>query len=423
MPQPATSDVADPGLAEAGRARIAWADRSMPVLAQVRKRFTADQPLAAPRLAAPLHVTAEAACFVRTLAAGGAQVALCASNPLSTQDDVAAALAREDSVTVYARAGLDRPGYYRHIDQALDLRPHLVFDDGCDLVNTVHTARRELLPDIAGGCEQTTTGVLRLHQMARAGALAFPMLAVDDSATKRLFDNRHGTGQSALDGLIRATNTLLAGATVVVAGYGACGVGIADRARGLGAHVVVTETDPVRALDAVLAGHRVLPMDEAAAIGEVFLTATGNRDVLRGEHFPRMRDGAILANAGHFDVEIDLKTLGGQATTVRRGVRPHCDEYLMPDGRRLVLVAAGRVLNLGAGEGHPAAVMDMAFADQTLAAAWLVDNHQRLEAGVYQVPAEIDAEAARLKLACLGVRVDQLTAEQREYLSSWQYGS
>ena len=416
-------EIADISLAHEGVTRIDWADRSMPVLRQIRERFAAERPLEGLRIAACLHVTAETANLVRTLQAGGASVALAASNPLSTQDDTAAALVAEHGVQVFARAGVDREGYYRHIHQALDAPPDLVLDDGCDLVNTLHTERADVIGRVRGGCETTTTGVIRLHQMAREGALRFPMVAVNDTATKHMFDNRYGTGQSTLDGIVRATNTLLAGKSIVVAGFGYVGRGLAERARGLGARVIVTEIDPVKALDAVLQGFTVLPMAEAAAQGEVFITATGNRDVITAEHFATMKDGAILANSGHFDVEIAVRALADLAVEINHGVRPQVDEYVLADGRRLVLLSEGRLVNLAAAEGHPAAVMDMSFADQALTCAWLAREHGRLEAGVHQVPAEIDTEVARLKLASMSVRIDALTPEQEEYLSSWQHGS
>ena len=418
-----TSDIADVSLARDGVKRIEWADRAMPVLRRIRQRFAAERPLAGLRIAACMHVTTETANLIRTLQAGGASVALAASNPLSTQDDTAAALVAEYGAQVFARAGIDREGYYRHIHQALDTRPDLVLDDGCDLVNTLHLERTDLVEGVLGGCEETTTGVIRLHQMAREGALRFPMVAVNDTATKHMFDNRYGTGQSTLDGIVRATNTLLAGKSIVVAGFGYVGRGLAERARGLGARVIVTEIDPVKALDAVLQGFTVLPMAEAAAQGEVFITATGNRDVITAEHFATMKDGAILANSGHFDVEIDVRALADLAVEINHGVRPQVDEYVLADGRRLVLLSEGRLVNLAAAEGHPAAVMDMSFADQALTCAWLAREHGRLEAGVHQVPAEIDTEVARLKLASMSVRIDALTPEQEEYLSSWQHGS
>ena len=412
---PVDADVADPSLAGQGLRRIAYAERAMPVLGLLTARFAEQRPFEGLVVAACMHVTSETAALARTLTAGGASLHLAASNPLSTQDDVAAALVTL-GVAVHARHGVDRAGYARHLLAVLEARPALVLDDGCDLVQLLH-ARPELLPGVRAGCEQTATGVLRLRQMHGEGVLRLPMVAVNDTATQRLVANRHGTGQSTLDAVMRATNVLLAGTTVVVAGYGWCGSGIAARARGLGAHVVVTEVDPSRALEAVLDGHRVLPMELAARIGEVFVTATGNRDVLRPEHFALMRDGAVLANAGHFDVEVDVVGLAAAAVEVTR-VRPHVDEHVMADGRRLLLLAEGRLANLGAAEGHPAAVMDMSFAVQALTVEWLVD--QQLPAGVHEVPAGIDAEVARTKLAALGVGLDVLTAEQDRYLSSWQ---
>jgi adenosylhomocysteinase len=415
-------DVADLTLAERGRSRIEWAGRSMPVLDQIRERFAATRPLDGIRVAACLHVTAETANLLRVLRAGGAEVSLAAANPLSTQDDTAAALVSTYGLSVFARQGVDRAGYYAHIAQALDIEPHLVLDDGCDLVTTLHTRRADLVPTVRGGCEETTTGVIRLRQMARAGELRFPMVAVTETGTKRMFDNRYGTGQSTVDALLRATNMLLAGRTVVVAGYGYCGQGIAERARGLGALVAVTEVDAARALDATMQGFRVLPMAEAAPAGDVFVTATGNRHVLRAEHFAVMRDGAVLANAGHFDVEIDVRALAACATA-RRRVRERVDEYVLADGRRLLLLAEGRVVNLAAAEGHPAAVMDMSFADQALTLAWLAGHGAGLACGVHGVPPDIDAEVARLKLDSLGIGLDTVTAEQAAYLSSWRQGS
>lgn len=415
-------DVADPGLADAGVRRVEWADRAMPVLRAIRERFAELRPFAGLRMAASLHVTAETAGLVRALAAGGAEVALAASNPLSTQDDTAAALLGVYGIEVHARAGMDRDAYYGHIHAALDIAPHMVFDDGGDLVNTLHAQRPELVAGVLGGCEETTTGIIRLHQMAREGALLFPMIAVNDTSTKHMFDNRYGTGQSTLDGIIRATNTLLAGKIIVVAGYGYCGKGLAERARGMGAHVVVTEIDPVKALDASLQGFQVLPMEDAARAGDVFITATGNRDVIRAEHFAVMKDGAILANSGHFDVEIDIRALADAASEVHVEVRPQADEYVLPTGRRLVLLAEGRLVNLGAAEGHPAAVMDMSFAAQALTAAWLA-SAAPLEPGVYDVPDTIDTEVARLKLSSMDVEIDHLTPGQEQYLSSWRSGT
>ncbi len=420
------SDIADPGLAEAGRARIEWAQRGMPVLRLIAERFAAQRPFDGLSIAACLHVTAETAGLVKALRAGGAEVFLAASNPLSTQDDVAAALATSGAAVVFARAGLDRRSYDEHIHRALDAGgagPDLVIDDGGDLVNTLHAQRPELLAGVRGGCESTTTGVIRLRRMADEGALAFPMVATDATTTKRMFDNTCGTGQSVIDGVLRATNTLLAGRVVVVAGYGACGRGIAEAARGLGAQVVVTEVDPVRALEAVLAGFRVLPMTEAAPAGEVFITATGSRDVITGTHLPVLRDGAILANAGHFDVEIDVRALAEAAVKVTRDVRPHTDEYLLADGRRLLLLAEGRVVNLVAAEGNPPQVMDVSFAGQALVLGWLAAGEAALAAGVHAVPPEIDEQIARLTLESSGARIDVLTPAQQEYLNSWRPGT
>lgn len=395
----------------------------MPVLAQIRERFTKEQPFAGVRLAACMHVTTETANLMRTLKAGGAEIALCASNPLSTQDDTAAALVHEYGISVFARNAVDRDGYYKHINAALDIEPHQVFDDGCDLVNTLHTTRKELLGTIVGGCEETTTGVIRLHQMAKDGALTFPMIAVNDTDTKHMFDNRYGTGQSTLDAIFRATNTLLAGKILVVAGFGYCGKGVAERGKGMGADVVVTEIDPTKALDAMMQGYRVMPMYEAAKIGDVFITVTGNRDVLRSEHFAMMKDGAILANSGHFDIEIDVAWLEKFAKQKNKKIRHQTDEYVLSDERRILLVAEGRLVNLGAAEGHPAAVMDMSFSDQALTAEWLVKAASSLTAGVHNVPTEIDKEVARLKLQSMGGEIDTLTPEQFSYLNSWEHGS
>lgn len=412
-------DIADPSLAKDGLARIEWADRNMPVLAQIRDRFEQTKPFDGLRIAVCMHVSAETANLVRTLAGGGAHVTLAASNPLSTQDEVAAALAEEYGATVFARAGVDVPTYRGHLAAALDGKPQLLLDDACDLVSTLHADRPELIDDVLGGCEQTTTGLLRLRAMATAGALRIPVLAVNDTGTKQLFDNTYGTGQSVLDAIFRSTNTLLAGRTVVVAGYGYCGRGVASRAQGMGANVVVTEVDPVRAIDATMNGFTVLPMAEAARVGDVFITVTGSCDVISDEHFAAMKDGSILVNAGHFDVEIDVRALEREAT-VRRRVRPHTDEYVLADGRRLLLVAEGRVANLAASEGHPPAVMDMAFADQALSAAWLVDHHAELTPGVYDVPKDVDDEVAQLRLDALGVRIDEQTGAQRRYQLSWE---
>ncbi|MEY4150979.1 MAG: hypothetical protein RJB28_46 [Actinomycetota bacterium] len=416
-------DIANPALAAEGKKRIEWAERNMPVLAQIRERFAKEQPFKGVRISACMHVTTETANLMRTLKAGGAEIALCASNPLSTQDDTAAALVHEYGVSVFARNGIDRDGYYKHINAALDIQPHQVFDDGCDLVNTLHTTRKELLPNIAGGCEETTTGVIRLHQMAKDGALTFPMIAVNDTDTKHMFDNRYGTGQSTLDAIFRATNQLLAGKVLVVAGFGYCGKGVAERAKGLGADVVVTEIDPTKALDALMQGYRVMPMYDAAKIGDVFITVTGNRDVLRSEHFSLMKDGAILANSGHFDIEIDVAWLEKYATKKNSRIRHQTDEYVLSDGRRILLVAEGRLVNLGAAEGHPAAVMDMSFSDQALTAEYLVKEAKNLTPGVHNVPTEIDKEVARLKLQSMGSEIDTLTPAQVEYLNSWEHGS
>ena len=424
IPPVPLGDIADPALAEPGGARIEWAERDMPVLRLLRERFVAEEPFAGLSIAACLHVTAETAILVRALRSGGARVSLAASNPLSTQDDVAAALAVRYGIAVFARAGVDRPTYYRHIGQALDsAAPDLVIDDGCDLVNTLHTERPDLLPGVLGGSESTTTGVIRLRRMAAEGALAFPVVAANDTATKRLVDSTYGTGQSVIDGILRATNTLLAGKTVVVAGFGPCGRGVAERARGLGAEVVITEIDPVWALDAVLRGYRVLPMADAAPAGHVFITATGSTEVIGAEHLALMRDGAILANAGHFDVEIDLPALAGLAVGVRRDLRPHVDAFELADGRRLLLLAEGRVVNLVAAEGHPAQVMDLSFGVQALALAWLASQPGQLAPAVHEVPAAIDAEAAGLELAAIGTRIDVLTPAQWAYLESWRQGS
>jgi adenosylhomocysteinase len=412
--------VTDPELAGSGSERIDWAARAMPVLAQIGERFAATRPLAGLAVSACMHVTAETANLMRVLRAGGAEVALAASNPLSTQDDTAAALLA-DGVAVFARRGVDRDAYYAHITAALDAaRPQLVLDDGCDLVTTLHTVRTDLIAGVRGGTEGTTTGVIRLRQRARDGRLRVPMVAVNDTGTRRMFDNRYGTGQSTLDAIMRVTNLLLAGRTLVVAGFGPCGQGVAERARGMGAHVLITEIDPARALEATMDGFSVVPMTEAAARGDVFVTATGNREVLRAEHFALMRDGAVLANAGHFDVEIGLGALAAGAT--RRVVREQVEEFTQADGRRLLLLAQGRVVNLAAAEGHPAAVMDMSFAGQALTLAWLAAGAD-LASGVHAVPADIDAEVAALKLASLGVRLDVPSSEQLAYLSSWEQGS
>jgi adenosylhomocysteinase len=416
------SDIADPGLAEGGLARIAWAERAMPVLGLLREESASKQPFTGRSIAACLHITAETAVLVDVITAGGGRVHLAASNPLSTQDDIAAALASRPGVFVHARTGVDRDTYYGHLHRALDGAPDLVVDDGGDLMNTLHAERPELLPGVAGGCESTSTGVV-LRLMAAAGTLAFPVVAADASVTRRMLDNGYGTSQSVIDGLLRATNMLLAGKTVVVAGYGWSGTAIAERVAGLGAQVIVTEVDPVRALDAVMRGYRVLPMEAAAPAGDLFITATGSRDVITGAHLQSMRDGAVLANAGHFDVEIDVRALADLAVEVRRGIRPNADEYVLDDGRRLILLADGRVVNLIAAEGNPAAVMDLSFAAQALALMWLIGGDAGMAASVYPMPAAIDAQVARLTLAAHGVQIDELTPAQQEYLASWRQGS
>jgi adenosylhomocysteinase len=414
--------IQDSTLAPQGWDRILWADGEMPVLRAIRERFARERPLQGLRIGACLHVTAETANLMRTLQAGGASVALCASNPLSTQDDVAAALVAECQLPVFARRGEDRDTYYRHIRQVVERRPQLTLDDGADLVSTLHHERPPWLSEVIGGSEETTTGVVRLRSMARAGVLRYPVVAVNDAMTKHLFDNRYGTGQSTLDGLLRATNLLLAGRTVTVAGYGQCGRGLAMRARGMGAHVIVTEVDPIRALEAHMDGYRVLPMLEAARVSDVLITVTGNTGVIRREHFAVMKDRAILANSGHFDVEIDLRALAEMATS-RRRVRPHVDEYCLEDGRRLYVLAEGRLLNLAAAEGHPPAVMDMSFANQALVMEYLARAGRGLAPDVYPVPREIDQQVAALKLAASGVAIDVLTPEQERYLQSWEAGT
>ncbi|GDX13336.1 adenosylhomocysteinase [Actinomycetes bacterium] len=415
-------DIANASLAAEGKKRIEWAERNMPVLAQIRERFEKEQPFKGVRFAACMHVTTETANLMRTLKAGGAELALCASNPLSTQDDTAAALVYEYGISVFARNAVDRDGYYSHINAALDIAPHQVFDDGCDLVNTLHTTRTELLPNITGGCEETTTGVIRLQQMAKDGALTFPMIAVNDTDTKHMFDNRYGTGQSTIDAIFRATNQLIAGKVFVVSGFGYCGKGVAERARGMGAEVVITEIDPTKALDALMQGYRVMPMAEAAKVGDIFITVTGNRTVIAAEHFQLMKDGAILANAGHFDIEIDVAWLEKNSQKNPK-IRHQTDEYLLGNGRRILLIAEGRLVNLGAAEGHPAVVMDMSFSDQALTAEWLVKSAKGLAAGVHMVPVEIDKEVARLKLKSMGATIDTLNPIQNEYLNSWKHGS
>ncbi|MCY3935509.1 MAG: adenosylhomocysteinase [Chloroflexi bacterium] len=419
----ADHDIRDVQLAEGGRYRIDWARNEMPVLSAIHERFSREKPLAGLRIAACLHVTTETANLMRALQAGGAEVVLCASNPLSTQDDVAASLVMHDEIPVYAIKGEDNDTYYAHIQSALALRPHITMDDGADLVGTIHQDRQELIAEIMGGTEETTTGVIRLRAMAEDGALQFPVIAVNDSHTKFLFDNRYGTGQSTMDGIIRATNILIAGRCVVVAGYGWCSRGIASRARGLGAEVVITEVDPLRALEAVMDGYRVLPMKEAACQGDLFITATGNHSVLDGEHFSRMKSGAIICNSGHFNVEINLPALEALADGPPQRVRPFVDAYPMKDGRVLYLLGEGRLINLAAAEGHPASVMDMSFANQALSAEYLSQHAAELSTEVHTIPTAIDREIATLKLYAMGVRLDELTERQEAYMNQWQEGT
>ncbi len=416
-------DVKNLDLAPAGRRRIEWAEREMPVLRLIRERFKKEKPLAGARVSACLHITTETANLARALQAGGAEVVLTASNPLSTQDDVAAALVSYYEIPVFAIKGEDNDTYYAHIHAALDNEPHITMDDGADLVSTLHRSRTELLDNVVGGTEETTTGVIRLRAMANQGALAYPIVAVNDAMTKHLFDNRYGTGQSTIDGVVRATNVLIAGKTVIVAGYGWCSRGIAMRAEGLGANVIVTEVDPLKALEAVMDGYRVMPMLEAAPQGDIFITSTGDINVLDEQHFDGMKDGAILANSGHFNVEINIPRLQEMAEEKPRRVRPFVDEYLLPDGRRIYLLAEGRLVNLSAAEGHPSAVMDMSFANQSLCAEYMLQHADELEPTVYDVPDEIDERIAELKLDSMGVKIDVLTPEQQKYLASWEAGT
>lgn len=416
------ADVLDLSLADEGRLKIEWADRQMPVLARIREGFEKERPLEGLTIAACLHVTTETANLARTLAAGGAGVALCASNPLSTQDDTSAGLVAAYDISVYAIRGVDEARYYSHIKAVLDRKPMITMDDGGDLVSMLHGQRPDQLVEIIGGTEETTTGVIRLRAMEAAGVLGYPVVSVNNAMTKHLFDNRYGTGQSAIDGVIRATNVLFAGRTVVVCGYGMCGRGVASRAKGMGADVVVTEVEPLRALEAAMDGFRVLPAAEAAGQGDIFITVAGNKHVLRSEHFEVMKDGAILANAGHFDIEIDLKALRAMASGVRR-VRQEVDEFSLEGDRRVYVLSEGRLVNLAAAEGHPAAVMDMSFANQALSCEWLAKSGRNLEKKVYNVPAEIDREVARLKLETMGIRIDELTSGQKAYLASWEEGT
>jgi adenosylhomocysteinase len=415
-------DVKDISLAARGRGRIEWAAKEMPVLRLIQERFTKDQPLKGVRMAGCLHITTETANLAITLKAGGADLVLCASNPLSTQDDVAAALVSEYGIPTYAIKGEDEQTYYRHINAALDHKPNMTMDDGCDLVSTLHTTRTELIPVIIGGMEETTTGVIRLRSMEKDGVLRFPVLAVNESDTKHMFDNRYGTGQSSVDAIIRATNILLAGRTVVVFGYGWCGRGVASRTHGMGANVVITEVDPIRALEAVMDGYRVLPSIEAAGVGDIFITVTGNVNVIDRVHLERMKNGALIANSGHFNDEINIPELEKLATKKRR-VRDFVDEYTYADGRQVHLLAEGRLVNLSAAEGHPASVMDMSFANQALGAEYMLAHAKEMQPRVYTLPAELDKEIARLKLHAMGVRIDTLTPEQEKYLNSWETGT
>ena len=415
-------DIRDIKLAEEGKLRIEWAEATMPVLRLIKKRFKRERPLAGVRVTACLHVTTETANLAKTLQAGGAEVCICASNPLSTQDDGAASLAQHDGVAVFAIKGEDNKTYYQHIQSAIGHRPQVTMDDGADVVSTLHSNRKDLLKHVLGGTEETTTGVIRLRSMAEKGVLKFPVISVNDADTKHLFDNRYGTGQSTLDGIIRGTNRLIAGTAVVIAGYGWCGRGIAMRARGLGAYVIVTEIDPIKALEAVMDGFQVMPMEQAVKVGDFFITVTGNLHVLRGEHFSAMKDGAIVCNSGHFNVELDLPALEGLARK-RRTVRPGVEEFTLRNGRKVCLLGEGRLVNLALAEGHPSSVMDMSFANQALAAEYLIENHKELKKQVYPVPKNIDQEIARLKLQGIGVPIDKLTKEQKKYLASWEMGT
>jgi len=417
-----SSDVKGFELADLGKKRIEWANQSMKVMQIIRKEFIKNQPLKGIRVSACLHVTAETANLMIALRDGGADVALCASNPLSTQDDVAASLVRDYNIPVFAIKGEDNDSYYSHIMAAVDHKPQITMDDGADLVSVLHTKRTAELANVIGGTEETTTGVIRLRAMAKEGVLRYPIVAVNDADTKHLFDNRYGTGQSTIDGIIRATNFLLAGSKFVVAGYGWCGRGLASRARGAGAEVIVTEVDPTKALEAVMDGFRVMSMEEAAKIGDVFCTVTGNKNVLAKQHFELMKDGAIISNSGHFNVEIDIPSLE-KLSSSKRTTRNFVDEYTMKDGRRINLLGEGRLINLAAAEGHPASVMDMSFADQALCCEYMVKNHASLEKKVYTVPVDLDKRVAKLKLESLGIKIDRLTSEQEEYLASWSEGT
>lgn len=415
-------DIKDINLAKKGRLRIEWAEMQMPVLRMIRERFSPEKPLKGVRISACLHVTTETAVLMQTLKAAGAEVALCASNPLSTQDDVAASLVRHFGIPTFSIKGADSKTYYRHIKSALQLGPQLTMDDGADLVSTIHSSKRRLLKDIIGGTEETTTGVIRLRAMAEKGILGYPIIAVNDAYTKYLFDNRYGTGQSTIDGILRATNRLMAGARVVIAGYGWCGKGVAMRAKGMGANVVVTEVNPLRALEAVMDGFTVMPMRQAVAVGDIFITVTGNINAIEKSHFTLMKDGAIICNSGHFNVEIAINDLRKMAVKVRR-IRDFVEEFTLPDGRRIYLLGEGRLINLSAAEGHPSTVMDMSFANQALSIEYLVRKGKSLKGAVYPVPSEIDREIAELKLSSMGVKIDRLTQKQKKYLHSWEMGT
>ena len=422
MTKAANSDIRDTSLAPEGVLRIEWAAREMPVVRQIRERFAAEKPLKGQRITACLHVTSETANLALALRDGGAELALCASNPLSTQDDVAAALVAEYGIATYAVKGEDNDTYYAHLNTALDLRPTITLDDGADLVATLHSSRTADLEDVVGGCEETTTGVIRLRSLAGQGKLKYPIIAVNDADTKHFFDNRYGTGQSTLDGITRATNVLWAGKTVVICGYGWCGRGVAQRATGMGAHTVVTEVDPIRALEAAMDGHQVMTMDAAAAVGDIFITLTGGLKAVDGRHIERMKDGAIIANSGHFNVEIDIEALERMSES-KKLVRPSVEEYLMKDGRRLSLLGEGRLVNLAAAEGHPSAVMDMSFANQALSVEYIALNAHNLTPQVHPVPRDIDETVGKLKLQSMGISIDSLTEEQQKYLSSWEGGT
>ncbi len=415
-------DVTDLSLAEKGKLRIEWAERNMPVLRLIKKRFSKEKPLKGIRLSACLHVTTETANLAITLKAGGADVTMCASNPLSTQDDVAASLVKHHQIPTFAKKGEDRDTYYSHITAALDAHPQITMDDGADLVSEIHSKRKNLIKNVIGGTEETTTGVIRLKAMAEKKVLKFPVVAVNDALTKHLFDNRYGTGQSTIDGILRATNMLLAGSVVVVCGYGWCGRGVASRAKGMGAHVIVTEIDPLRGLEAVMDGFQVMAIAEAAKVGDLFITLTGDIHVIRGEHFKVMKDGAIVCNSGHFNVEIDIPALE-KLSKKKRTVRDFVDEYTLQDNRRIHILGEGRLINLSSAEGHPAMVMDMSFANQSLGAEYMLKNAKKLEKKVYSIPEDIDKEIARLKLISMGIKVDQLTKEQHKYLASWEMGT